>query len=41
MLLKKKISNYEEKLNDYNKEIESFRKKEVSVFFIVLMLEFK
>ena len=28
--LKKKIKAYDEKLNEYNKEVESFRKKEVS-----------
>ncbi len=29
--LKKKVSNFEEKLNEYQKEIDSFRKKEVSL----------
>ena len=29
--VKKKVQRFEEKLNEYNKEVDSFRKKEVSV----------
>ena len=35
--LRKKVTSFEEKLNEYNKEIESFRKKEVRFLLISVM----